>query len=46
MDGVSPVLSRLVVLARHAKIYADVKLLAAAHIFTNSYENSKFYLGS
>jgi hypothetical protein len=41
MGGVSPILYRLVVPARHAKIYADVKLLAASHIFTNSCENSK-----
>jgi hypothetical protein len=43
MGGVSPVLYRLLLPARHAKIlYTRMsKLLAAAHIFTNSFENSK-----
>ncbi len=41
MGGISPVLYRLVVPADMPKYTRVSKLLAAAHIFTNSCENSK-----
>jgi hypothetical protein len=41
MGSVSHILYRLVVPARHAKIHAGSKFLAAAQIFTISCENSK-----